>query len=532
MGVADNGTVAGITNRRDNTRSENFTYDSLNRIFTAQTQTTGVTIPNPNCWGLTFGYDAWGNLLSASTTGPSGCSEPLPLNATANASNRVVSNTVAGQTSNYCYDAAGNLLFITSSGASCPTSGPYQYSYNAENQLTSASGFTYTYDGKGRRVEKSNGKLYWYGMSSDPLDETDSAGNTNNSSFNEYVFFNGKRIARRDYQNNVDYYFADHLGTARVVTNSSGAILDDSDFYPFGGERPVASSSRNNYKFTGKERDPESGLDDFGARYYSSAIGRFMTPDWSALPAPVPYAELGNPQTLNLYSYVSNNPLTGIDPDGHMGAASYLVPFLKGPVSEDWSNLDIYSYLAMQEIDQNDPNAAAEAENNGGDLPTPAPGTQNAPGQNAPPQQASAQNQTQREDQKPGQVVFDQVKKEFPNITFDQNNVQVLGAHNGHENIVVTGTGSKEQLAQFQKTLKENKGLFGPGSRIDIKIGKGTFTLHVEGVSVTSSNLRFQSHVDRGNPNRDVVGFFTHVFVDGLRGAMFHPRDAGLDPSQ
>jgi len=80
----------------------------------------------------------------------------------------------------------------------------------------------------------------------------------------------GKRIARHDYQNNVVYYFADHLGTSRVVANSSGALLDDSDFYPFGGERPVLSSSGNTYKFTGKERDSESGLDDFDARYYSS----------------------------------------------------------------------------------------------------------------------------------------------------------------------------------------------------------------------------------------------------------------------
>jgi RHS repeat-associated protein len=135
-----------------------------------------------------------------------------------------------------------------------------------------------TYDGDGRRVQKSNGKLYWYGTTSDALDETDSAGNTNNASFEEYIFFRGKRIARRDYSNNVDYYFADHLGTARVVTNAAGTILDDSDFYPFGSERAVTSSSGNTYKFTGKEPDLESGLDNFGARY-NSAMGRFMSPD-------------------------------------------------------------------------------------------------------------------------------------------------------------------------------------------------------------------------------------------------------------
>jgi RHS repeat-associated protein len=79
---------------------------------------------------------------------------------------------------------------------------------------------------------------------------------------------------------------------------------------------------------TGKERDSESGLDYFGARYYGSALGRYMSPDWSAKEEPVPYAKLGDPQTLNLYSYVQNNPLARFDDDGHetqtyLGAPGY-----------------------------------------------------------------------------------------------------------------------------------------------------------------------------------------------------------------
>jgi RHS repeat-associated protein len=54
--------------------------------------------------------------------------------------------------------------------------------------------------------------------------------------------------------------------------------------------------------FTGKERDTESGNDYFGARYYASTMGRFMSPDWAAKAMPVPYAKLSNPQSLNLYS--------------------------------------------------------------------------------------------------------------------------------------------------------------------------------------------------------------------------------------
>lgn len=301
LGSGDNGNLISITNNRDNTRSQNFAYDHLNRLLNAQTQTTGVTIPNSNCWGLTFGYDSWGNLLSSTTTGPSGCAEPLPVN---------VSITASNQISGYCYDARGNLL----DQGPCP-GGAHTYSYTAENQLASTAGVSYTYDGDGRRVMKSNGKLYWYGAGSVPLDETDSTGNTTNSSFFEYVFFGGQRIARRDYQNNVNYYFADHLGTSRVVTNSSGAILDDSDFYPFGGERPVTSSSGNTYKFTGYEHDAESGLEYASARHFSSTLGRFISPDpLSGSP--------GNPQSWNRYSYVYNNPLNTTDPLGMCPPAS------------------------------------------------------------------------------------------------------------------------------------------------------------------------------------------------------------------
>ncbi len=311
LGSADNGNVAFITNNKDNTRSQNFSYDQLNRIATAQTQTSGVTIPNPNCWGLTFGYNPWGNLLASSITGPAGCSEPIPLNVAVTTSNRISTNTVAGVVTNYCYDAAGNLIHTVTAPATCPTSGPYQYTFNAENQMTVTAGVTYTYDGDGKRAQKSTGKLYWYGMGGDPLDETDPAGVTNNSTFNEYIFFDGQRIARRDYQNNVNYYFADRLGTTRVSTNSSGSICYDADFYPFGGERIVTDTCDSAYKFTGKERDAESGLDNFGARYMGSSLGRFMSPDSTAYVKPI------NAQSWNLYAYARNNPLLYIDPTGN-----------------------------------------------------------------------------------------------------------------------------------------------------------------------------------------------------------------------
>jgi RHS repeat-associated protein len=301
LGASDNGDVTAITNNRDNTPTQNFTYDSLNRLASAQTQSTGVTIPNANCWGLTFGYDPWGNLLSGSATGPSGCGEPTPLSVTATAG-------AANQVAAYCYDAAGNLVLETI----CPT-GTFTpaFQYDAENHLISTAGVTYTYDGDGKRVMKSSGTIYWYGASSDAFLETDLSANLKY----QYFFFNGQRVGRQDGKNSVTWYFADHLGSSRVVWST--AATDNSDFYPFGGERVIASGTANTYKFTGKERDLESGLNNFGARYMSSTIGRFITPDWSTSPAAIPYADLSDPQSLNLYSYVRNNPLNRLDPNGH-----------------------------------------------------------------------------------------------------------------------------------------------------------------------------------------------------------------------
>ena len=151
-------------------------------------------------------------------------------------------------------------------------------------------------------------------MESDPLDETDQNGSTANSGFHEYVLFGGQRIARRDSSGDIFYYFADHLGTSRgIVKAGQTAACYDADFYPFGQEAiNYANTCSQNYKFTGKERDSETGKDNFGARYYGSSMGRFMTPD----PSGIDLADWRDPQQLNLYSYVRNNPVMLTDPYG------------------------------------------------------------------------------------------------------------------------------------------------------------------------------------------------------------------------
>jgi len=289
------GHVYSITNNLNSSRTENFTYDQLNRIKTAGTSAT----TGPYCWGYDYSssYDAWGNLQSQ-PGGPAytGCSEYLPAAMTADGNNHL---------SGFGYDLSGNT---TGDGVN-------SYSWNAESQLKTAAGVTYTYDGDGRRVSKAGSKLYWYGSGGDILAETDASGNTTA----EYIFFGGKRIAMLPAGSTPIYYVEDLLGTSRVTTTNAGVVCYDADFYPFGDERPPYTNTctQNNYRFEGKERDTETGNDDFGARYYSNRFGRWLSADWSSVPVPVPYANLSNPQTLNLYAMVADDPETFADLDGH-----------------------------------------------------------------------------------------------------------------------------------------------------------------------------------------------------------------------
>jgi RHS repeat-associated protein len=178
----------------------------------------------------------------------------------------------------------------------------------------------YAYDGDGRRVAKVGSKLYWYGSGGDILAETNTSGTTTA----EYIFFGGKRVAMLPAGSSAQFYVEDLLGTSRVMTTNTGVVCYDADFYPYGGERTPYTNTctQNNYKFEGKERDTETGNDDFGARYYSNHFGRWLSADWSAVPVAVPYANLTNPQTLNLYSMVADDPESFADLDGHLGQQS------------------------------------------------------------------------------------------------------------------------------------------------------------------------------------------------------------------
>lgn len=310
----DNGNVIQIVNGKNNNRTQNFVYDPLNRIW--QAYTTGSN------WGETYspttyapgtafsssnaGIDAWGNLTNRSgVTGKTGSENAL------NCAPASVKNQLTTCLGSNAYDLAGNL----------ENNGGVTYTYDAENRLIATGSTSYIYDGDGNRIEKcttgtgpgtcsttATGTIYWLHAGGGTLAESNLGGNWTAA----YGLVRGQIVSRVDLPSTVvHYYYHDHLNSTSIVTDAVGNIQNESDYYPYGGEMVITGSDSNRYKFTGKERDNESGLDNFGKRYFGSSLGRFVTPD--------PDDDSGiekDPQSWNRYAYARNNPLRFTDPNG------------------------------------------------------------------------------------------------------------------------------------------------------------------------------------------------------------------------
>jgi RHS repeat-associated protein len=297
------------------TGTQSYTYDALGRLVTAS--------EGAGSWSQSYSYDTAGgtgtsNNRYVSANSGFGLSAFTPTtNTNFDARNRLLVDSAT-------YDPSGNGNQTSIGG-----SGGYVYTYDAENRMTGAyhgtattpiSSTGYVYDGDGQRVQKitcpaatnpctassagATATTYVYDVFGNLAAEYATGAGTNPSCETCFVT-------------------ADQTGSTRMVTDIYGSVIGVYDYLPFGEEVGAGIGGRTtamgytsspdgfNPKFTGQIRDPETGLDHMGFRYYSPQEGRFVTVDPENAGA-----DSTNPQTWNAYAYVGNNPLNATDPSG------------------------------------------------------------------------------------------------------------------------------------------------------------------------------------------------------------------------
>jgi RHS repeat-associated protein len=313
-GTNNNGNVQSISYTGGGlSYTQSFGYDSLNRLTTSN-ENSGSS------WSQTNGYDRYGNRW----IDLGGGNQSLYFNT----ANRI---TNAG----YSYDAAGNLTNDTI----------HTYGFDADNKIKTVDGVSgvYSYDGDNNRVRKnftSGDKLRMVYSNGQLIAEYDLS---NGSLKKEYIYGAKGLVATIEPTNGTRYTTSDHLGSPRVVTNSSAGVVSRHDYLPFGEElfagtggrttaqgyptTPISSDGVRQH-FTGYERDSESGLDYAHARYYGSTQGRFTSPDPYVIffemergrdaneQQEILLQYISQPQNWAKYSYGLNNPLIHTDPTG------------------------------------------------------------------------------------------------------------------------------------------------------------------------------------------------------------------------
>jgi RHS repeat-associated protein len=297
--------------------TQTYTYDPLNRLRSA-TET-------PSSWYQTYGYTGSGNqyIVPGQSDNFSASAFAATAGTEFNAQNQLTS-------------AVDSAAFDSSGNGNQTAIGPYSYTWDAEGRITTStlSGIitAYVYDGEGQRVQKITC----------PAGTTSCTASVSGALVTTYVYDAAGDLAAEygapesgrasDCGTPYCYLSVDHLGSTRLVTDSNGVVQRRYDFLPFGeeawagtqwggrasamGYQPTADGF--NPKFTGQQRDPESLLDYYRARYYAPYQGRFVSPDPGNAGA-----DTTNPQTWNGYSYVGNNPLSYTDPSG-LGFGDFL----------------------------------------------------------------------------------------------------------------------------------------------------------------------------------------------------------------
>jgi len=201
----------------------------------------------------------------------------------------------------YGYDANGNTI----------SDGSRTFTYDRHNRLIHISQGTetlaeYAYDIQGRRVKKTAGGLityYVYDAGNNLIAEMAGDG----TPLRDYIYLGSEPVAMKVYgtQAGIYYFLNDHLGTPQKIVDSTGAMVWEAAYLPFGQAQVLVATITNNLRFPGQYFDAETGLHYNWHRNYDPQTGRYLTPD-----------PIGLDGGINLYAYVQNNPVNRIDPLG------------------------------------------------------------------------------------------------------------------------------------------------------------------------------------------------------------------------
>ena len=330
---------------RPNGVNTNYNYDSVSHLLSVLHQTGSTALD-----GASYNYDYAGNRTSKT-------------------------NYLNGTTWNYGYDAIYELTQVAQGGSTkeslsydavgnrLSSSHMPSYSYNSSNELTATSSGIYTYDANGNTLSDAQGRSFtWdvenrltqavvpgtnggtttfkydpfgrriyksspsftgiFAYDGDDLIETANASGTEIASYTQGINIDEHLSEFRS--SAASYYEQDGLGSVTSLSNSAGVLANTYTYDSLGNVTNFTGTLKNPFQYTGREFDQETGLYYNRARYYNSAIGRFISGD------PLGFRG-GNP---NLYAYVGNNPINWIDP---FGLTNCVVTSTMGTVCSDWN---------------------------------------------------------------------------------------------------------------------------------------------------------------------------------------------------
>jgi RHS repeat-associated protein len=281
------------------TASRTFSYDDLNRLISG----AGAFGTNQAQTSCGYSYDAIGNILNKCGVGYSYNDSIHPSFVTSTSDGKTYNadpngNTLNGAGRTFVWTVDNRVGSVTN--ASGTTSMDNDYT-GARVKKWGPLGLT-IYPFAGYEIGPDGTKTKFFRIGTEIVASKQSP-----------VSPNCDPNSNPDFDSNCDkryFYHADHLGGTNIITNKMGTRKQLIEYDPWGKVSRSEGNVDPSRRFTGQILDPESGLYYYGARYYDPELGRFISPD-SIVPSP------GDPQTLNRYSYVRNNPVKYIDPTGH-----------------------------------------------------------------------------------------------------------------------------------------------------------------------------------------------------------------------